>query len=498
MKCRTLTGITAMTLFVALVMPVWTTAQDNPSPEHKPKHQQYKLLDLGTLGGPNSFVNGSPPPMINNQGTVAGEADISVMCAYLPSAGLASPGFKWQNGSLSSIGTIGNGCFNLPNAISSNGTIAGAGDIGVIDPIYGPLGHAYVWRNGQIVDLGTFGGPFSLANAVNNRGQATGGAENTDPDLWNFGGLVGLPSPTAWHGFLWQGGILTDLGTLGGPDSAGVVINESGQITGFSFTNDVPNPTTGIPTVDPFLWHRGRMTDLGTLGGTFGVGNAVNNGGQVVGFSDLTGDLANHAFVWERGVLTDIGTLGGVNSTANWINDAGQVVGSANLPDGTHHAFVWWNGKMTDLGTIGSDPCSNGFHINSSGQVVGTTADCHGTVLHAYLWEQGSMLDLNAFIGPDFTSVEPIAISDAGKIVGNGVLSNGDVHAVVLKPDGDCDSNCENRIAASQNSAAAAAQTAGSSNTAVRKRTPSTSLERLRNQMKQRYHIPGQPTGPRD
>jgi probable HAF family extracellular repeat protein len=239
------------------------------------------------------------------------------------------------------------------------------------------------------------------------------------------------------------------------------------------------------------------MIDLGTLGGTIGFGNAVNNRGQVVGFSDVAGDVANHAFIWERGVLTDMGTLGGVNSFANWINDAGQVVGISQLPDGTHHAFVWWNGKMTDLGTIGSDPCSNGFHINSSGQVIGTTADCHGTLLHTFLWEKGSMLDLNTFIGPDFTSVEPIAISDTGEIVGNGVLTNGDVHAVVLKPDGICDSDCENRIAASQNSAPAAART-GKSSTASRERTPTTPLERLRNQMKPRYQLDGQRVVPRN
>ena len=48
------------------------------------------------------------------------------------------------------------------------------------------------------------------------------------------------------------------------------------------------------------------MTDLGTLGGTFGFAQGLNNRGQVVGFSDLSGDLANHAFLWDRGVLTDL------------------------------------------------------------------------------------------------------------------------------------------------------------------------------------------------
>ncbi len=290
-----------------------------------------------------------------------------------------------------------------------------------------------------------------------------------------------------------------DLGTLGGPDSAGVIINEPGQIVGFSFTNDIPNRTTAIPTVDPFLWEKGQMTDLGTLGGTFGFANAVNNRSQVVGFSDVAGDVANHAFIWEGGVLTDIGTLGGNNSTANWINGAGQVVGISDLADGTHHAFVWSKGKITDLGTVGSDPCSNGFHINARGQAIGTSTNCHGTILHIFLWENGSMIDLSAQVlpGSGFVFIEPVVINDVGEIVGNGTLSNGDVHAVVLEPDGPCDSGCEARIAAGQNNVAASNQTVGNSNTAVRERTPSTTLERLRSQIHRRYRVPGLET-PRD
>jgi probable HAF family extracellular repeat protein len=482
MKFRALTCIFAMTLFGALAIPVRLAAQ----------HTRYKLIDLGTFGGPTSQVNGGPPPMINNKGVVAGTADTSTPCSYL--GGFVSPAFRWENGVLTDLGLLPGGCFSLPNEINSNGMMVGSGDIGVIDPMTGfPEIRADVRRNGQIIDLGTFGGTNSLAGAVNNRGQVTGGAENTDPDPWNFGGLAGLPSPTAWRAFLWQDGVMRDLGTLGGPDSAGGPVNESGQLTGFSFTNSIPNPTTGIPTVDPFLWDRGRMIDLGTLGGTFGFGNGLNNRGQVVGFSDVAGDLANHAFIWERGVLTDIGTLGGDNSTANWINDAGQVVGIGDLPDGTHHAFVWRKGNMTDLGTVGSDPCSNGFHINASGQVVGTSTDCRGTILHTFLWENGSMIDLSAQVlpGSGFAFVEPVAVNDRGEIVGNGTLTNGDVHAVLLKP-GPCDRGCEAKIESGQNNAAAANQTASNSNTAIRERTPSTVLERLRDQIRQRYHVPSQ------
>jgi probable HAF family extracellular repeat protein len=426
--------------------------------------------------------------MINNRGVVAGEADTSTPCSR---GGFVSPAFRWENGVLTDLGVLPGGCGSLPNSINSKGMIVGSGDF--IDPMTGrPEIRADLRYQGQIINLGTFGGTNSLANDVNSRGQVVGGAENTDPDPWNFGGIVGLPSPTAWHGFIWQDGVLRDLGTLGGPDSFAIVINETRRVAGFSFTDSTPNSTTGIPTVDPFLWDRGRMTDLGTLGGSFGFANALNNRGQVVGFSDLAGDLAGHAFSWEGGVLTDIGTFGGNNSTANWINGAGQVVGTGDLADGTHHAFVCSKGRITDLGTVGSDPCSLGFHINSRGQVIGMSTDCH-TFLHAFLWENGSMIDLSAQVlpGSAFAFIEPVVINDVGEILGNGTLLNGEFHAVLLEPDGPCDSSCEARIAASQNSVAAPNQIVGNTNTAVRERSPSTTLERLRSQMRHQYHIPG-------
>jgi probable HAF family extracellular repeat protein len=467
-------------------------AAQSASSNSKPRPQRYKLIDLGTLGGPNSFFNGGPPALINNRGMIGAEADTAEPCSYFD--GFVSPAVTWDNGKLVNLGLLPGGCFSLPNSVNSRGMLVGSGDIGVIDPIAGvPEIRADLRYGGTILNLGTFGGNNSLANQINDAVQVVGGAQNTEPDPWNFGDLLGLPSSTAWHGFLWQTGRLRDLGTLGGPDSFAFFINQSGQIAGFSFTNDIPNPSTGIPTLDPFLWEHGTMRDVGTLGGTFGAANGLNNRGQVVGFSDLEGDLTTHAFIWDRGVLTDIGTFGGDNSFATWVNDSGQVVGDADLPDGTHHGFVWSNGRMTDIGTLGGDACSNAFYINARGQVVGTSADCHGTILHFFVWQDGVFTDLGAQVlpGSGFVAVEVFGINDAGEIIGNGTLLNGDVHAVLIQPDGNCYSVCQASMVDGQRSVTAPPSKSAASMTAYLESTPRTVLGKLQKRMQQRYGVPG-------
>jgi probable HAF family extracellular repeat protein len=274
---------------------------------------------------------------------------------------------------------------------------------------------------------------------------------------------------------------MRDIGTLGGPDAAVFDMSNAGAV-GLSYTNSIPN-TSGIPTIDPFLWVNGSMIDLGTLGGTFGSPEWINTPGQVVGESNLEGDLVSHPFLWDHGVLTDLGTLGGNNGSAFFINDAGTIVGRADLPGSTvHHGFLWKRGVMSDLGTVGSDPCSVATHINEREQVVGKSTDCH-RALRAFLWEKGEIVDLNSLVNPpsDAQVFEPSYINERGEITGIARLPNGDVHAVVLIPNGDCDSSCESRIAASQ------------ANPTVAPRPRAARLspaQRMRAMIRQRFHLP--------
>src|SRR5260370_14936982 len=95
-------------------------------------------------------------------------------------------------------------------------------------------------------------------------GAGRGITANIIPD--QFAGFVSFGySATQTHALLWQNARMQDLGTLGGPDSDALLINERRQIAGLSITTI--DPATQQPTVDPFLWENGKMIDLGTLGG---------------------------------------------------------------------------------------------------------------------------------------------------------------------------------------------------------------------------------------
>jgi probable HAF family extracellular repeat protein len=237
---------------------------------------------------------------------------------------------------------------------------------------------------------------------------------------------------------LWQGGKPRNLGTLGGPDSLGGLVNERGQVAGESFTNATKNPATGVPTMDPFLWQHGAMKNLGTLGGTFGTSSWMNSRGQVVGGSDLRGDRFFHPFLWDGRRLRNLGTLGGRYGAANWISDPGAVVGFAEVASHrAYHGFLWAHGHMRDLPPTGKARCSIAWVVNTGGQAVGADTDCRGSNLAAVLWEHGAAYDLNTLIGRfPVHLAEAFYISNRGEIACLGTLPNGDLRVVLLVPAG--------------------------------------------------------------
>jgi probable HAF family extracellular repeat protein len=205
------------------------------------------------------------------------------------------------------------------------------------------------------------------------------------------------------------------------------------------------NATTGTPTQHPFLWQDGKMKDLGTIGGTLVLGvNHLNDRGEVVGAMFTEGDQTFHPFLWNGHAMIDLGTFGGDFGSANRVNEAGDVVGFAAMKNGAYFAFLRENGVMANLGAVDGDPCSVAFDINSRKQVVGASESCDGTFVHAFLWEDGHIIDLNTFVPPGsgVRLTAAAAINDQGEIAAQGMLSNGGVHAFLLIPcDGDDGAN---------------------------------------------------------
>ena len=244
---------------------------------------------------------------------------------------------------------------------------------------------------------------------------------------------------------------MQDLGTLGGTDAVAAVINERGQVLGFSYTSSTPTQAgacSPFATRLVYLGARKRYEELGNLGGTCTRLLDLNNRGQVVGFSLPEGDTFSRAFLSENGSIQDLGgSLGGSSTGAFKVNEAGQAVGFGYLAGDTlFHATLWRQvGQITDLGTIGDDACSRATDINAQDQVVGgdsTLAQCLGEELftRAFLWEDGTIFDLNALIpsGSSLYLIDPETINDQGEIAGNGVDASGNQHAFLLIP---CDEN---------------------------------------------------------
>jgi probable HAF family extracellular repeat protein len=392
---------------------------------------RYRILELGLPGGSRNYYetfSGLTGRLMNNLGTVAAGADTSLPDPFcFNESCLTSHAFEWSSGSPVDLGTLAfneHGNFSQAFWINDQGRSVGISTYDKLGNSGEPLYKAVMWKDRGIIDLGTLGGEVSLAHAVNNRDQAVGWALNSVPASVNIWEDYPWPFATQQRAVLWENGTAMDLGTLGGTSAWATAINDSGQVIGQSWTAvsaGQPRQAAGWSWSRPtagFLWDKGTMTDLGSLGGTFALPTRINSQGQVIGIMTVSGDLAHHPFLWENGMLTDLGTLGGSLGRANDINEAGEIVGGATMANGLNRAFFWKDGLMTNLGTLGTH--SQAWHINSKSQVVGTSGT-HPN-LRAFLWENGGpMLDLNTLVpaGSPLLAVA-LAINNRGEILCGG------------------------------------------------------------------------------
>jgi probable HAF family extracellular repeat protein len=396
---------------------------------------------------------------MNNRGDVIAFSSTGIPDPLEPSL---QDGFIWHGilsnatGSVHDLGALPGVNQSLAGGISRNGLIAGISTNGLLDPLTDfPEVRAVMWDSAHnIHDLGTLGGNSSASSQVNSHGQVVGNALNAvpeDPDVATFFNF--LPAAQQVRAFLWENGLMRDIGTLGGNDSFASLNNEAGAVCGFSSTNTEINETTGLPTIHPFLWINGQMRDLGSLGGTLAMpgsftagpfGRVMNDQGHVTGTSLLLGDEDRAAFLWSDGQMTNLGSLGGNATDAYAINNSDHIVGrsrTTNTP-GSHHPFLWENGQMIDLGVIAACTRGAAITINSRGEIAGGFGGCgpdpdDRTFNRGFLWQKGKpIVDVNTLITPasEIWVDEISFINDTGMMVGSGILPDGSSRAVLLVP----------------------------------------------------------------
>lgn len=260
----------------------------------------------------------------------------------------------------------------------------------------------------QVAEIPTLGGPTTYHG---------GGGLN------NQGQVVGASQAQAgagYHAFLWTNGKLTDLGTLGGSGSMAYSVNDRGHVVG--------GAETAEGTTRAFLWEQGRMHDLGTLPGfSHSVAMAINYQGQVVGRAytptkEPYWAWPSRAFLWERGNMHDLGTPAGCTfSRAYDINDRGQVVGWALNRRQQTTACLWEHGRIMDLGARSGYALSVAMAINNGGQIVGNAGNSAETI-GAVLWQVGQVQRLGVLASETYSKAT--AISNTGEVVGDARAGN--------------------------------------------------------------------------
>ena len=223
-----------------------------------------------------------------------------------------------------------------------------------------------LFRQGALVNLfpGTNSGN---AAGINNQGEIVGSVN-----------LNGGPV----RAFLYRNGLTTYLGN----GFAATAINNRGDVVGFTLPSFPSEGTSPAVSEHPFLYRHGLMRDLGTLGGSSAAATAINDVGEIVGWSSTTSNAETHPFLYSNGTMTDLGTLGGARpygpaqSSALAINNWGQIVGSSIGTNGTR-AVLYSNGEITDLNDLVTLTYVNGpagflvlttaRGINDQGQIVG-------------------------------------------------------------------------------------------------------------------------------
>lgn len=228
----------------------------------------------------------------------------------------------------------------------------------------------------KAIDLGTLGGTYARAYAINNSGQIVGVSRTA----------AGVQRATYWEKIsatTWS--IPSPLSAATGETQSGAAgINDAGVIAGWTYSagNDG----------DPVRWLSSLSTpeNLGSFGREAG---GINLAGQILGTmpepATAEFEATTHGFLWDNGVITDLGDLGGRQSQAFRINSAGDIVGYSRVtpyPGGRTRAVVWKAGVITELPMLpGGTADAMARNINDAGVIVGQSPNAAGET-HAVRW----------------------------------------------------------------------------------------------------------------
>jgi probable HAF family extracellular repeat protein len=317
------------------------------------RQQQHSILDLGTLGGPNSSVTWN---VKNTEGIIVGISQ---------TADPEPLGEAWSSAAFYS-GPYATGYINL----------------------------GFVLEDRQMMRaLPNFpGGDNGFATGANNLRQVVGWAENDVHDPTCVSPQVLQFRPAMWT--LGPPDQIQDLPLIPGDSSgAATAINDNGQIVGISGICD--QAIGRYTAAHAVLWENGGVTDIGNLGALYwNTPTAINQQGDIVGFAGAPDDPDGNflqAFIWtvENGIQP-LGFLpGDVHSEAYGINERRQVVGLSCDADGNCRAFIWENGVMQDLNDLKqasfSATLETAKDINDKGEITGRALDSNTGVRTAYL-----------------------------------------------------------------------------------------------------------------
>ncbi len=318
------------------------------------------------------------------------------------------------------------------------------------------IGHGFVWKSGQMYDLGAAPSfHTSAAFHINSTAQIAGTVNNSG---------YAVTARTISRGCWWQSGKVHLLPI--GPRATGSLafdINDHNEIVG---TLSLPF-SHGDLSAHAALWRNGQLTDLGTLPGyPSASAHCINSKGDIVcsaeRFESVGSQLRilNHAYLWHNGRRTDLGLLPGCNSSsANGINSIGEIIGQSSAetfqrPMGTRRGFLWKNNQLTELKGLEGGVTGVPFGINDKGDIVGienvpktdqettyfpapdfSSTGSAPSKTTAVLWRAGQAYDLNRSIPDDsgWHLNNANAVNNRGQIVGDG-LHNGKKRGYLLTP----------------------------------------------------------------